>query len=176
MFQKLYIGFFFISRFKCKRCVNNIQVRGPPEGSDTNSDLSQWHHSADKKGLVDVVLKGAWDETISFTFHHKSHEEQRQTVWSTVFINLETWKKCVEPSTVWMKSIMNKRKECVLYKSDNVGAQWKAMEYDWSHWWIFNEDHSTCIIHALKSEMVTQFYAAFENREDLLIVLGIRKK
>lgn len=66
--------------FKCKRCVNNIQVRGPPEGSDTNSDLSQWHHSADKKGLVDVVLKGAWDETISFTFHHKSHEEQRQTV------------------------------------------------------------------------------------------------
>lgn len=66
--------------FKCKRCVNSIQVRGPPEGSDTNSDLSQWHHSADKRGLVDVVLKGAWDETISFTFHHKSHEEQRQTV------------------------------------------------------------------------------------------------
>lgn len=95
---------------------------------------------------------------------------------SLLFINLETWKKCVEPSTVWMKSIMNKRKECVLYKSDNVGAQWKGMEYDWSHWWIFNEDHSTCIIHALKSEMVTQFYAAFENREDLLIVLGIRKK
>lgn len=41
---------------------------------------------------------------------------------------------------------------------------------------IFNEDHSTCIIHALKSEMVTQFYAAFENREDLFIVLGIREK
>ncbi|XP_055996293.1 DNA repair and recombination protein RAD54-like [Ostrea edulis] len=67
-------------KFKCKRCVNNIQVRPPPEGSDTNSNLSQWHHASDKRGLVDVVLKGAWDETISFTFHHKSHEEQRQTV------------------------------------------------------------------------------------------------
>ena len=72
----------FISafRFKCKRCVNNIQVRAPLEGSDTNSDLSQWHHAADRKGLVDLVLKGAWDQTISFTFHHRSHEEQRHTV------------------------------------------------------------------------------------------------
>ncbi|KAJ8305909.1 hypothetical protein KUTeg_016454 [Tegillarca granosa] len=38
-------------KFKCRRCVNNIQVRPPPADSDCNSDLSQWHHSADKKDL-----------------------------------------------------------------------------------------------------------------------------
>lgn len=67
-------------KFKCRRCVNNIQVRPPPADSDCNSDLSQWHHSADKKGLTDLVLKGAWDSALSFVFHHRSHEEQRKTV------------------------------------------------------------------------------------------------
>lgn len=67
-------------KFKCKRCVNNIQVKSPPPDSDCNSDLSQWNHSADKKGLQDLVLKGAWDSSISFVFHHRSHEEQRLTV------------------------------------------------------------------------------------------------
>ncbi|KAL3870083.1 hypothetical protein ACJMK2_042697 [Sinanodonta woodiana] len=67
-------------KFKCRRCVNNIQVKPPPPDSDCNSDLSQWHHSADKKGLVDIILKGSWDSAISFVFHHRSHEEQRQTV------------------------------------------------------------------------------------------------
>ncbi|XP_012945594.1 DNA repair and recombination protein RAD54-like [Aplysia californica] len=67
-------------KFKCRRCVNNIQVKAPPEGSDCNSDLSQWNHSADKKGLEDVLLKGAWESSITFAFHHRSHEEQRQTV------------------------------------------------------------------------------------------------
>ncbi|WAR23728.1 RAD54-like protein [Mya arenaria] len=47
-------------KIKCRRCVNNIQVKGPPEGSDCNSNLSQWNHAADKKGLPDLTLKGAW--------------------------------------------------------------------------------------------------------------------
>lgn len=69
-------------KFKCRRCVNNIQVRAPPEGSDCNSDISQWHHSADKKGLQDLVLKTAWvaETPISLVFHHHSHEKQRVTV------------------------------------------------------------------------------------------------
>jgi len=62
-------------KFKCQRCVNNIQVRGPPEGSDCNSDLSQWHHAADKKGLADVILKQAWGPAVTFAFHHKSHDQ-----------------------------------------------------------------------------------------------------
>ena len=70
-----------VCRFKCRRCVNNIQVKGPPEGSDCNADLSQWNHCADKKGLNDVILKGVWNSAISFVFHHWSHEEQRKTVW-----------------------------------------------------------------------------------------------
>ncbi|KAL4236946.1 DNA repair and recombination protein RAD54-like [Mactra antiquata] len=69
-------------KFKCRRCVNNIQVKPPPEDSDCNSDLSLWQHSTDKKGLNDLVLKGAWnpDTPISFIFHHHSHEKQRVTV------------------------------------------------------------------------------------------------
>lgn len=73
-------GFFsLLLRFKCKRCINNIQVRGPPEGTDCNSDLSQWHHCADKKGLSDTALKTVWTSSVSFVFHHWSHEEQRKT-------------------------------------------------------------------------------------------------
>jgi len=64
-------------RIKCRRCVNGHQVRPPPEGSDCTSDLSQWNHCADKRGLQDSVLKAAWDAAVTFTFHHHSHEEQR---------------------------------------------------------------------------------------------------
>ncbi|KFO98539.1 hypothetical protein N300_00749, partial [Calypte anna] len=64
-------------KIKCRRCVNGHQVRPPPEGSDCTSDLSQWNHCADKKGLQDSVLKAAWDAAVTFTFHHHSHEEQR---------------------------------------------------------------------------------------------------
>ncbi|CAH1775691.1 unnamed protein product [Owenia fusiformis] len=67
-------------KFKCQRCVNNIQVRPPPPDSDCASNLSHWNHNTDKKGLVDVVLKGAWEtKAISFVFHHRSHEKQKQT-------------------------------------------------------------------------------------------------
>ena len=56
-------------------------MRGPAEDSDCNSDLSQWNHCADKKGVVDVMLKGAWEtNAVSFVFHHRSHEAQKVTV------------------------------------------------------------------------------------------------
>ncbi|KAM4640602.1 DNA repair and recombination protein RAD54-like [Discoglossus pictus] len=64
-------------KFKCRRCVNGRQVRAPPDGTDCTSDLSQWNHCADKRGLQDPVLLAAWDAAVSFTFHHRSHEEQR---------------------------------------------------------------------------------------------------
>ncbi|NXD00890.1 RAD54 protein, partial [Certhia familiaris] len=64
-------------KIKCRRCVNGHQVRPPPDGSDCTSDLSQWQHCADKRGLQDSVLKAAWDAAVTFAFHHHSHEEQR---------------------------------------------------------------------------------------------------
>ena len=67
-------------RFKCKRCVNNIQVKPPPEDSDCTCDLSQWNHCADKKNLVDPILKAVWCDSISFVYYHHSHTEQRVTV------------------------------------------------------------------------------------------------
>ncbi|XP_064415845.1 DNA repair and recombination protein RAD54-like isoform X2 [Latimeria chalumnae] len=67
-------------KFKCRRCVNGHQVRPPPEGSDCTSDLSQWNHCADKRGLRDAVLQAAWDAAVTFVFHHHSHEEQRGVV------------------------------------------------------------------------------------------------
>ncbi|XP_038616441.1 DNA repair and recombination protein RAD54-like [Tachyglossus aculeatus] len=69
-------------KLKCCRCVNGHQVRPPPAGTDCTSDLSQWHHCADKRGLRDAVLQAAWvpaaaATAISFVFHQQSHEEQR---------------------------------------------------------------------------------------------------
>ncbi|XP_078527823.1 DNA repair and recombination protein RAD54-like isoform X1 [Lissotriton helveticus] len=64
-------------KFKCRRCVNGHQVRPPPDGSDCTSDLSQWNHCADKRGLQDSALYSAWDAAVSFVFHQRSHEEQR---------------------------------------------------------------------------------------------------
>ncbi|XP_077981865.1 DNA repair and recombination protein RAD54-like [Glandiceps talaboti] len=62
-------------KFKCRRCVNNIEVRAPPEDSDCNSNLSMWRHSADKKGIVDPVLKTCCNNNVSFVFHHHSHQQ-----------------------------------------------------------------------------------------------------
>jgi len=67
-------------KFKCRRCVNSIQVRAPPPDTDCKSNLSEWNHCADKKGIVDGILKGAWETAVTFVFHHHSHEEQRVTV------------------------------------------------------------------------------------------------
>uniref|UniRef100_A0A3Q2G2S0 DNA repair and recombination protein RAD54-like n=1 Tax=Cyprinodon variegatus TaxID=28743 RepID=A0A3Q2G2S0_CYPVA len=63
--------------FHCRRCVNGREVRPPPEGTDCTSDLSQWNHCSDKKGLRDQVLKASWDSAVSFVFHQRSHENQK---------------------------------------------------------------------------------------------------
>ena len=62
-------------RFKCKRCVNNVQVKLPPENSDCTSDLSQWYHCTNNRGLPDTILSQAWDvaKSVSFVFHHRSN-------------------------------------------------------------------------------------------------------
>ncbi|XP_072130723.1 DNA repair and recombination protein RAD54-like [Mobula birostris] len=67
-------------RLKCRRCVNGHQVRPPPENSDCTSDVSQWNHCENKRGLRDMVLHSAWDAAVSFVFHHHSHEEQRGVI------------------------------------------------------------------------------------------------
>lgn len=60
--------------FKCKRCVNNVQIKLPPDDSDCTSDLSQWFHCSNNSGLPDTVLSQAWDicKSVSFVFHHRS--------------------------------------------------------------------------------------------------------
>ncbi|XP_020907421.1 DNA repair and recombination protein RAD54-like [Exaiptasia diaphana] len=63
-------------KFKCRRCVNNIQVHACPEDSTCGSNLSQWNHCASTKGLDDIILKQAWNSGVSFVFHQKSHEKQ----------------------------------------------------------------------------------------------------
>ncbi|XP_036378447.1 DNA repair and recombination protein RAD54-like [Megalops cyprinoides] len=68
------------ARFRCQRCVNGRQVRPPPEDSDCTSDLSQWHHCSDKRGLRDAVLQASWDAAVTFVFHQRSHEGQRGMV------------------------------------------------------------------------------------------------
>lgn len=66
-------------KFSCRRCVNGIQVKPPPESSDCNNNLALWNHCADKRNVTDNILKSAWDTSaVTFVFHHKSHEEQRR--------------------------------------------------------------------------------------------------
>ncbi|XP_068599411.1 DNA repair and recombination protein RAD54-like [Brachionichthys hirsutus] len=67
-------------RFRCRRCVNGREVRPPAEESDCTSDLSQWNHGFDKKGLKDQVLKASWDAAVSFVFHQRSHIDQKGAV------------------------------------------------------------------------------------------------
>uniref|UniRef100_A0A3P9Q656 DNA repair and recombination protein RAD54-like n=1 Tax=Poecilia reticulata TaxID=8081 RepID=A0A3P9Q656_POERE len=67
-------------KFHCCRCVNGREVRLPPEGADCTSDLSQWNHCFDKKGLRDQVLKASWDSAVSFVFHQRSHEDQKGVI------------------------------------------------------------------------------------------------
>lgn len=64
-----------VFRFKCKRCKNNLQIQLPPENSDCTSDLSQWYHCSNNRGLPDSVISKAWEvgENVSFIFHHRSN-------------------------------------------------------------------------------------------------------
>ncbi|XP_065657534.1 DNA repair and recombination protein RAD54-like isoform X2 [Hydra vulgaris] len=61
-------------RLKCRRCVNNVQVKAPPDQADCTNDLTLWNHSASTKGVSDIILKRAWNSGISFVFHQKSHD------------------------------------------------------------------------------------------------------
>lgn len=61
-------------KFKCRRCVNGVEMKGPPEQSDCNSDLSEWRHSHNPRHLPDIPLRQCWASGISFVFHHRSHE------------------------------------------------------------------------------------------------------
>jgi len=54
------------------RCINNIQTKLPPVDSDCTNDLSCWHHCADKRWLVDPVLKQCWHAGISMVFYQHS--------------------------------------------------------------------------------------------------------
>ncbi|XP_033215367.1 DNA repair and recombination protein RAD54-like [Belonocnema kinseyi] len=63
------------SKFKCERCVNGVEVKGPPENSDCTSDLSDWKHAHNPRHLPDIPLRQCWSSGISFVFHHRSHEQ-----------------------------------------------------------------------------------------------------
>ncbi|KAL1501262.1 hypothetical protein ABEB36_006617 [Hypothenemus hampei] len=65
-------------KLKCKNCLNKIPIKNPPDEADCTSDLSQWYHCWDKKGLADIVLKQIWDACnyISFVFHQKSAKQE----------------------------------------------------------------------------------------------------
>ncbi|XP_024941965.1 DNA repair and recombination protein RAD54-like isoform X2 [Cephus cinctus] len=63
------------AKFKCKRCVNGVEVKGPPENTDCNSDLSDWRHAHNPRTLPDLSLRQCWSSGISFVFHHRSHEQ-----------------------------------------------------------------------------------------------------
>ncbi|KAF8793286.1 DNA repair and recombination protein RAD54-like [Argiope bruennichi] len=63
-------------KIRCSRCVNGIQVTPPPESATCNNDLSQWHHSKDKKNVPDHVLKSCWNTGVTFVFFQKSHEKR----------------------------------------------------------------------------------------------------
>lgn len=73
------------SKFKCSRCRLNRQIEQPPPGSDCTSDLSNWYHGWDKRGLADLVLKQIWDiaKVISFVFHHSSSQSELKKIKSS---------------------------------------------------------------------------------------------
>lgn len=50
----------------------------PPPDSDCTSDLAQWYHCSDNKGISDDILSQAWDvsKCVSFVFHHRSSKAE----------------------------------------------------------------------------------------------------
>ncbi|KAL3271526.1 hypothetical protein HHI36_022003 [Cryptolaemus montrouzieri] len=93
-------------RLNCKRCFNRIETKPPPDEADCTSDLSNWYHSWEKRGLADMVLKQIWDMSryISFVFHQRS---------ATVAV------KAVK-SEEEIESECNKKKELLDYDEDYV--------------------------------------------------------
>lgn len=70
------------SHLKCKRCLNKIQIKNPPDEADCTWDLADWYHCWDKKGLADMMLKQIWDISmyISFVFHQKSATQEVKAI------------------------------------------------------------------------------------------------
>ena len=58
--------------------MNNIQTQLPPKESDCTSDLSQWYHCSNNRGLPDSILSHSWEQMkcVSFVFHHCSNNAQ----------------------------------------------------------------------------------------------------
>lgn len=58
--------------------MNNVQTKLPPADSDCTSDLAQWYHCADNKGIPDDILTTAWSvsKCVSFVFHHRSSQSE----------------------------------------------------------------------------------------------------
>ncbi|KAK0084275.1 hypothetical protein PV326_006328 [Microctonus aethiopoides] len=83
------------SKFKCKRCVGGVEVKGPPEQSDCNSDLSDWRHAHNSRHLPDVSLRQCWSSGISFVFHHRSTEQVKEKIEQPKE-KLEADSECVE--------------------------------------------------------------------------------
>ncbi|KAH8251329.1 hypothetical protein KR032_008052, partial [Drosophila birchii] len=65
-------------KLKCKRCVQNIQTKPPPDDTDCTSHLSQWYHCSNNRGLPDSILAQAWTDSkcVSFVFHHRSQAQE----------------------------------------------------------------------------------------------------
>lgn len=80
MYMYLLFRFLF-NRLKCKRCVQNIQTKPPPDDTDCTSHLSQWFHCSNNRGLPDSILAQAWTDSkcVSFVFHHRSQAQEIQT-------------------------------------------------------------------------------------------------
>ncbi|XP_031619056.1 DNA repair and recombination protein RAD54-like [Contarinia nasturtii] len=64
--------------FKCKRCVDTVQMKLPPPDSDCTSDLANWFHCSNNRGIPDNILSQAWDvsKCVSFVFHHRSSQAE----------------------------------------------------------------------------------------------------
>lgn len=61
--------------FKCKRCANGKQIKGPGDSSNP-SDTSTWnHYSAQESGKIfDPILRESGQGIVTFVFQNKSHE------------------------------------------------------------------------------------------------------
>ena len=42
-------------KLKCVRCVSKVETKSPPEDADCTSDVANWYHCWNKKGLADIV-------------------------------------------------------------------------------------------------------------------------
>ncbi|XP_063684196.1 DNA repair and recombination protein RAD54-like isoform X1 [Bolinopsis microptera] len=62
-------------KLQCKRCINNIQTKAPPEEADTTCSVAQWNHTTSKHKIKDFALHSAWDTAVSFVFYQRSHEK-----------------------------------------------------------------------------------------------------